>query len=182
MRTALRILSKEVKMKRKSIISVMMALLLVCSLSFSAFAADTTTTATVPVTLTVSNEYRAVNVTVPASLPVEVINGTVITATNAKITNNSKSGSVQVTQISVKDGAYKVGNYDSFSGSKTIALKINGCTTADSGKMAINSTSFPVISAGGSQALTYYAKVSGDAANAENVQAAQVIFTISIVY
>ena len=48
--------------------------------------------------------------------------------------------------------------------------------------MAINSASFPVISAGGSQALTYYAKVSGDAANAENVQAAQVIFTISIVY
>ena len=169
-------------MKRKSIFSVMMALLLVCSMSVSAFAADTTTTATVPVTLTVSNEYRAVNVTVPASMPVEVINGTVITATNAKITNNSKNGSVQVTGISVADGAYKVGNYDSFSGAKTLALKINGCTTTGSGNMAINSTAFPVISAGESQALTYYAKVSGDAVNAEDVQAAQVIITISIVY
>ena len=169
-------------MKRKSIFSVMMALLLVCSMSVSAFAADTTTTATVPVTLTVSNEYRAVNVTVPASMPVEVINGTVITATNAKITNNSKNGSVQVTGISVTDGAYKVGNYDSFSGAKTIALKINNCPTKGAGKLAINSTAFPVIAAGGSQALTYYAKVSGDAVNAEDVQAAQVIITISIVY
>jgi len=169
-------------MKRKSFISLMLALLLVCSLSVSAFAAETTTTATVPVTLTVANEYRAVNVTVPASMPVEVINGTVITATNAKITNNSKNGSVQVTGISVKDGEYKVGNYDSFSGAKTIALKINGCTTKASGSMAINSTAFPVISAGESQALTYYAKVSGDAVNGENVEAAQVVFTISIVY
>lgn len=169
-------------MKRKSFISLMLALLLVCSLSVSAFAAETTTTATVPVTLTVANEYRAVNVTVPASMPVEVINGTVITATNAKITNNSKNGSVQVTGISVHDGAYKVGNYDSFSGAKTIALKINGCTTKAPGSMAINSTAFPVISAGESQALTYYAKVSGDAVNGENVEAAQVVFTISIVY
>lgn len=169
-------------MKRKSIFSLMMTLLLICSLSISAFAAETTTTATVPVTLTVDNQYRAVNVTVPASLPVDVINGTVITATNAKITNNSKNGSVQVTGISVKDGAYKVGNYDAFSGAKTIALKINGCTTKASGNMAITADAFPVITAGNSQALTYYAKVSGDAVNAENVEAAQVVFTISIVY
>ena len=169
-------------MKRKSFFSLMMTLLLICSLSISAFAAETTTTATVPVTLTVDNQYRAVNVTVPASLPVDVMNGTVITATNAKITNNSKNGSVQVTGISVKDGAYKVGNYDTFSGAKTIALKINGCTTKASGNMAITADAFPVITAGNSQALTYYAKVSGDAVNAENVEAAQVVFTISIVY
>lgn len=150
-------------------------------MSVTAFAANTTTTATVPVTLTVSNEYRAVNVTVPASLPVEVINGVVITADNARIINNSKTGSVQVTGISVTDGAYKVGSYDSFSGAKTIALKINDCPTTGAGKLAINANAFPVISAGESQALTYFAKVSGDAPNASDVEAAHVIITISIV-
>ena len=111
----------------------------------------------------------------------EVINGVVITADNAKITNNSKTGAVQVTKISVTDGAYKVGNYESFSGNKTIALKINGCPTKSSGALAIDSNAFPVISAGASQALTYFAKVSGDAANTDGVEAAKVVFTISIV-
>lgn len=166
---------------KKRFSAIFLALVLVLSLGTTALAASSTT-ATVPVLLTVDNEYRAVNVTVPASLPVYVINGTVITATNAKITNNSKTGSVQVTGISVNDGAYKVGNYDSFSGSKTIALKINGCATKGSGSVTINNSAFQIISAGSSQTLTYYAKVSGDAVNAENVQAAQVIFTISIVY
>ena len=112
-------------MKSKRISALILAAVLVFALGTTALAAGSTT-ATVPVTLTVANEYRAVNVTVPASLPVYVINGTVVVADNAKITNNAKSGSVQVTAISVKDGAYKVGSYDSFSGAKSIAMKING--------------------------------------------------------
>ena len=171
---------------KKSIPALILAICLVLSMSVTAFAAGfgtntSSTTATVPVTLTVANEYRAVNVTVPAALPVEVINGTVITADNARIINNSKTGAVQVTNISVTDGAYKVGNYDDFSGSKTIALKINGCPTKGEGKLAINENAFPVIEAGKSQELTYFAKVSGDAPNAEDVQAANVVITISIV-
>ena len=162
-------------MKRKTIPAFFLALALVFSLSTGALAAGTTT-ATVPVTLTVSNEYRAVNVTVPAALPVYVINGTVVTADNARITNNAKTGSVQVTGLSVTDGAYKVGSYDSFSGSKTIALKINGCV-----RVQLTASAFPVIAAGGSQKLTYFAKVSGDAPNSKDVQAANVVFTISIV-
>ena len=75
-------------MKRKTIPAFFLALALVFSLSTGALAAGTTT-ATVPVTLTVSN--------VPAALPVYVINGTVVTADNARITNNAKTGSVQVT-------------------------------------------------------------------------------------
>ena len=158
---------------KKKIPALILAICLVLSMSVTAFAASSTT-ATVPVTLTVANEYRAVNVTVPAALPVEVINGTVVTADNARIINNSKNGAVQVTNISVTDGAYKVG-------SKTIALKINGCPTKGAGKLAINANAFPVIGAGQSQALTYFAKVSGDAPNAEDVQAAHVVITISIV-
>ena len=78
------------------------------------------------------------------------------------------------------DGAYKVGNYDSFSGSKTIALKINGCPTTGAGNLSIAGNAFPVITAGGSIPLTYFAKVSGDAPNSDSVNAANVIFTIAI--
>ena len=166
-------------MKHKSITAFVLALMLVLSLGTTALAASETT-ATVPVTLTVANEYRAVNVTVPASLPVYVINGTVVVADNARIINNSKTGAIQVTNISVTDGAYKVGNYDNFSGKKTIALKINGCPTLGEGKLNITSKAFPVIEAGKSQLLNYFEKISGDAPNADNVNAANVVITISI--
>lgn len=167
-------------MKTKRLSALCMAVLLMLTMSITTFAANSTT-ATVPVTLTVSNEYRAVNVTVPASFPVEVINGVVVTADNAKITNNAKSGSVKITAVSVTDGAYKVGSYDNFSGSQTIALKFNGCPTTGSGKLNITDKAFPAIKAGGSLPLTYFAKVSGDAANTDGVEAAKVVFTISIV-
>ena len=155
-------------------------LFLTVFMSSSVFAVSSTT-ATVPVTLTVSNEFRAVNVTVPASLPIYVINVQVAVADSAKITNNSKTGSVQVTGLSVTDGAYKVGDYENFNGTKTIALKINGCATKGSGDVSVSESAFPVIRAQESMPLEYYAKVSGDAPNAENVPAANVVFTISVV-
>ncbi len=167
-------------MKTKRLFALMMAVVLAVGMSISSFAANSTT-ATVPVTLTVSNEYRAVNVTVPASFPVEVINGVVVTADNAKITNNAKSGAVKITAVSVTDGAYKVGSYDNFTGSQTIALKFNGCPTTGSGKLNITDKAFPAIRAGGNLPLTYFAKVSGDAQNTEGIEAAKVVFTISIV-
>ena len=135
-----------------------LALALALCLSLGAFA-DTSTTATVPVTLTVDNEYRAVNVTVPASLPIHV----------------------RVTGVEVTDGAYKVGDYNSFSGAHRVALKINGCATTGAGKLAINSTGFPVIQPQSDMALEYFAKISADAPNSENVNALNVVFTISIV-
>ena len=163
-------------MKAKRIGALALALALCLSLGALA---DTSTTATVPVTLTVDNEYRAVNVTVPASLPIHVINGTVVTADNAKITNNSTNGAVRVTGVT--DGAYKVGDYNSFSGAHRVALKINGCATTGAGKLAINSTGFPVIQPQSDMALEYFAKISADAPNSENVNALNVVFTISIV-
>ena len=167
-------------MKHKSILALALVMVTVFTLGMNTYAA-TSTTATVPVTLTVANEYRAVNVTVPASLPVHVINGTVVTADNAVIQNNSKVSAIQVTSVSVTDGAYKVGDYENFSGRQTIALKNNGCPTKGAGKLPITAKTFPVIGVNGSQALTYFAKVSGDAPNADDVQAANVVFTISIV-
>ena len=167
-------------MKRKTLAAVLCTLLVILALGGPAWAANSIT-ASVPVTLTVSNEYRAINVTVPAAFPVHIVNGTVIVADNAKIINNSKTGAVQVTGLSVTDGAYRVGDYNDFSGSKMIALKINGCPTICSGYMALNPTAFPAIRAQESLLLKYFTKVSGDAPNAENVQAANVVFTISIV-
>ena len=88
---------------------------------------------------------------------------------------------MKITAVSVTDGAYKVGNYDNFSGSQTIALKFNGCPTTGSGKLNITDKAFPAIKAGGNLPLTYFAKVSGDAQNTEGIEAAKVVFTISIV-
>ena len=167
-------------MKTKRLMALVLSVTTILTLGITVFAAKSTT-ATVPVTLTVSNEYRAVNVTVPASFPVEVINGVVVTADNARITNNAKNGAVKITAISVTDGAYKVGSYDNFSGAQTIALKFNGCPTTGAGKLTITDQAFPVIKAGGSLPLTYFAKVSGDAQNTNGVEAAKVVFTISIV-
>ncbi len=167
-------------MRHKKISALVLSLLLVMSLGTTAFAANSTT-AVVPVTLTVANEYRAVNVTIPASLPVYVINGTVVVADSAAITNNSKTTAIKVTSVQVTDGAYRIGNYDAFSGSKRIALEINGITTKGAGYMVLTDTAFPVIGALKTLPLTYHAKVSPDAPNAEDVEAAHVVFTISLV-
>lgn len=166
-------------MKFKRLTAAVLSFAMTFALSGAVYS-ESSTTARVPVTLTISNQYRAVNVTLPASLPVEVINGVVVTAETAAIVNNANSGSVQVTGISVESGDYSVGDYENFSGSKTIALKINGCPTTGSGWLNINHEAFPKIAPGGSQKLTYYAKVSGDAEPAGEVQAANVIFTIAI--
>ncbi|MBO6054516.1 MAG: hypothetical protein J6P31_03260 [Oscillospiraceae bacterium] len=138
------------------------------------------TTAAVPVTLTVNNSCQAVSVTMPASLPVEIRNGTVITADSARIINRSGSSSVRVTAVSVEDGSYRVGDYENFSGRKTIALKINGCPTWGAGSLAITEKAFPVIGPEKELALTYFARISGDAPDGENTQAAHVVFTVSL--
>lgn len=168
-------------MKQKKGLILMMALVIALCCAVTAFAADSTT-ATVPVTLTVDNEYRAINVTIPASLPIHIINGAVLTADNARIVNNGTTGAIQVMEIRVTDGAYSVGSYNNFSGKKTIALKLNGCTTNGAGALTITNSAFPLINAGDYLPLTYYAKISGDAPNAKDVNAANVIITISIVH
>ena len=88
---------------------------------------------------------------------------------------------MRVTGVEVTDGAYKVGSYNSFSGAHRVALKINGCPTEGPGKLGINTTAFPVIKAEESLALEYFAKISADAPNSKDVNALNVVFTISIV-
>ena len=168
-------------MKRKTIPAFFLALALVFSLSTGALAAGTTT-ATVPVTLTVSNEYRAVNVTVPAALPVSVVDGYVVTATNAAIRNTAAEGAVHIAAVTVTDGTLAVGHYEHFEegAANTIALSLNGCPTQGAGELAITEEAFPAIGAGESLALNYDAKVNA-VGEPKNETAATVVFTIAAV-
>ena len=56
-------------MRTKKLFSLLLAVLMLCSLSVSAFAAETAQ-ASVPVVLTVVNSVSPISVSVPACLPV----------------------------------------------------------------------------------------------------------------
>ncbi len=165
---------------KKRIISLVCSLALALSLAVPALAKETKQ-AEVPVTLTVINAAQKLSVTVPAALPVSVVEGTVVTATNAAITNNAESGSIRVVSVEVKPGALEIGNFADFGNSgNRIALSLNGCQTAQAGELPITQEAFPDISAGTSLPIRYDAKVS--AANAAKaVTAATVVFTIAAV-
>ena len=164
----------------KKMIALILTLALAVSLPVVASAAETTE-ARVPVTLTVINTERPISVTVPAALPVSVVDGEVLVANNAKITNNAKTGSVQVTDVLVEDGSLAVSNFDSFKGDdNTIALSINSCGTKGAGELDISEDYFPDIEPGTSLPLFYKAKVSVSQ-TMKDATAATVIFTIASV-
>ena len=79
---------------RQRILSAAMALAIAVSLLTFASAAEVQRHE-VPVTLTVVNTERKISVTVPAALPVSLVDGDVVTATNAAITNQAQTGSIR---------------------------------------------------------------------------------------
>ena len=161
-----------------------LALLLVFALVFAfpiTASAEEVTEARVPVTLTVVNTVSPISCTVPAALPVSLMDGYVVCANNAKITNTGKSGSIKVTKIDVQAGTFEIGNYDDFSaGKNSIALSINGCSTKGAGSLMLTDDAFPAIPAEMALEIRYKAKVSATEA-VTNVNAATVIFTIAAV-
>ena len=160
--------------------ALLLALALIFALPVPASAAETTE-AKVPVTLTVVNTVAPISCTVPACLPVSLVDGYVVTANNAMITNTGKSGAIRVTKVEVTPGTFEIGNYDDFSASKnSIALSINGCNTKGAGALTLVDGAFPAIAAEKNLAIRYKAKVSANEA-ATNVNAAIVIFTIAAV-
>ena len=166
-------------MNRK-LITFLLALTMIVSLAVSASAAETTE-ARVPVTLTVVNTVAPISCTVPACLPVSLVDGYVVCANNASITNTAKSGSIKVTKVDVQPGVFEIGSYDAFSaGKNSIALSINGCSTKGAGALTLAENAFPAIPAEKSLAIRYRAKVSASEA-VTNVNAATVIFTIAAV-
>ncbi len=165
---------------KKRIISLVCSLVLALTLAVPALANEIKK-AEVPVTLTVINAAQKLSVTVPAALPVSVVEGTVVTATNAAITNNAESGAIRVVSVEVKPGALEIGSFADFgSSANKIALSLNGCQTVQAGELPITQEAFPDIAAGTSLPIRYDAKVS--AANAAKaVTAATVVFTIAAV-
>ena len=167
-------------MNKKKLITFLLALTMILSLSVGASAAETTE-ARVPVTLTVVNVAAPISCTVPACLPVSLVDGYVVAANNAAITNTAKTGSIKVTKVDVQAGTFEIGNYDDFSaGKNSIALSINGCSTKGAGSLTLVDGAFPAIAAEKNLAIRYKAKVSASEA-VTNINAATVIFTIAAV-
>ena len=160
--------------------ALLLALALIFTFPVTASAAETTE-ARVPVTLTVVNTVAPISCTVPACLPVSLVDGYVVTANNASIVNNGEKGSIRVTKVEVTPGTFEIGNYDDFSaGKNSIALNINGCQTKGAGALTLAENAFPAIPAEKSLAIRYRAKVSASEA-VTNVAAATVVFTIAAV-
>ena len=167
-------------MSKKKGITFLLLLTMILSLAVSASAAETTE-ARVPVTLTVVNTVSPISCTVPAALPVSLVDGYVVTANNAAITNTGKSGSIRVTKVDVQAGTFEIGSYDDFSaGKNSIALSINGCPTKGAGALTLADGAFPAIPAEKNLAIRYKAKVSASEA-VTNVNAATIVFTIAAV-
>ena len=147
-------------MRTKKLFSLLLAVLMLCSLSVSAFAAETAQ-ASVPVVLTVVNSVSPISVSVPACLPVTVLDGYVVTASNAVIENRAQSGAVQVVAVDVQPGAFAIGDFENFgSEAGKIAFSINGCKTVKEGKLTLADGAFPVIDAGKNLRIAYTAKVT----------------------
>ena len=167
-------------MDKKKLITFLLALTMILSLSVGVSAAETTE-AKVPVTLTVVNTVSPISCTVPAALPVLLVDGYVVCANNAAITNTGKNGAIKVTKVDVQAGTFEIGNFDDFTASKnSIALSINGCSTKGAGSLTLADGAFPAIPAEKNLAIRYKAKVSASEA-VTNVNAATVIFTIAAV-
>ena len=167
-------------MDKKKLITFLLALTMILSLAVGASAAETTE-ARVPVTLTVVNTVSPISCTDPACLPVSLVDGYVVCANNAAITNTGKIGAIRVTKVDVQAGTFEIGNFDDFAAAKnSIALSINGCNTKGAGALTLVDGAFPVIGAEKSLAIRYKAKVSASEA-VTNINAATVIFTIAAV-
>ena len=167
-------------MDKKKLITFLLALTMILSLAVGVSAAEMTE-AHVPVTLTVVNTVFPISCTVPACLPVSLVDGYVVCANNATITNTGKNGAIKVTKVDVQAGTFEIGNFDDFTASKnSIALSINGCNTKSAGALTLVDGAFPAIAAEKNLAIRYKAKVSASEA-VTNINAATVIFTIAAV-
>lgn len=164
----------------KKSLALLLALALIFAFPVTASAAETTE-AKVPITLTVVNTVTPISCTVPACLPVSLVDGYVVTANNAMITNTGKNGAIRVTKVDVQAGTFEIGNFDDFTASKnSIALSINGCSTKGAGSLTLVDGAFPAIAAEKNLAIRYKAKVSASEA-VTNVNAATIVFTIAAV-
>ena len=178
-------------MNRK-ILSLFLAMTMVCSLSMSVMATDITTdggNSEVPVELTA--EAATFSVTVPTALPIDVAaDGTVTTADDAKIVNNSH-GAVMVTNMTIVGADnWEILDWDTADmssekvGSAKVAMIINNEKTTADDTITFNQANFPKLD-GTSDAIStdelaivYDAKVPAQASAISDLTVANVVFTI----
>jgi hypothetical protein len=168
-------------MKRLKSFKALIASLLILGITTVGFAAGETVY-DVPVTLSVVNSAKVIDVIMPAAIPITVYNGNVLVADNVKITNNSKIGKIEIASIDITDNEYNVDSYDEFVdySKNKIALELNGCKTTGAGALEINQTAFPIIETQSSLHINYSAKVS-KSLDIFGVTPANIIFTLRVV-
>ena len=178
-------------MKKSRILTGVLSLVMVFSMVIPAFAVDVDTdggTGSVPVELTA--EAATFSVTVPTALPINVAaDGTVTTANDAKIINNSH-GAVKVTNMTIAgQNSWVVIHYDSANmaaekvDSKKVAMTINGDKTTGADAITFTESNFPKMDGANAAdtdelAITYDAKVPAQATELSNVTVSNVVFTI----
>ena len=195
----------------KKIISLCLALCIICALSVSAFAAEIDTSGgsgTTPVNLTTTNggvgggedpTPTKLNVVVPTSLPMAMSDdGSVVTASDCKITNNSY-GAVRVKSVAISAASdwhlTAFGNKSTLAGEKVDSNKLGFALTIGGGaqvKTASDAATQALISApitgcymtgigdtsGNSVAIDYSAIVTPLSGAVENATVANVVFVI----
>lgn len=170
---------------KKRILSLALALCALAALALPANAAEASEDGpvSIPVYLTVVHTAKNIDVTLPASMPIGVVDTTVLTADNLQIRNNSATQGVRVSAVSITgSGDYTIASYDNFQTDvlDNIAMSINGCGTTGEGALAINTSAFPDIAAGAYIPIRYDAKVSVTA-DVDTANAAQVVFTLAAI-
>jgi uncharacterized repeat protein (TIGR02543 family) len=134
----------------------------------------------------VNTETRATvfSVTVPVSLPISIeSDGTIITATDAKIINNS-AGMVQVVNMEIQQTSnWAIRNFDrdlinEKVNSNQIGLMINNCKTNDDGSISFNPLFFDVLDTSEECTIDYMVKTSASSERQSNILIANIIWTI----
>ena len=166
---------------------VLLVLVLAFSLVPMVFAAESGAVSdgqsfSIPITVSIVKTTKSIDVTLPAALPISVLDGKVLTADNLSIQNHSNTTGVRVTGISVEDGKFRVASFAHFPEDENgrIALRINGCAPVKAGPLSISDTAFPLLEPGGHLPIRYDAKVSATANlnHGGNINAASVIITL----
>lgn len=170
-------------MKNKpKVLSCVIALILCAVMSVPSFADNSTDSpGNINSEVMLTTAGTAFSVTVPTQMPINIaLDGTVTTATNAAIVNDS-SGPVIVTNVSVnvKNG-WSIAEWGKdFSatqiGTKEFTMQLNGANVSTDGSVAL--TGFPSIASGESLPLTYGADLATQV-NAINEGIADVVFTV----
>ena len=171
----------------KKILSLSLALLLLCSATvMPAHAADINTAGgsqTVPVVLSV--EAATFSVTVPTTLPVDIsATGVVTTPVDGATIVNKSAAPVAVANVTVTavddwqlidfatdPATFKVNEHK-------LGLKLNGVATGANGAWAFDAGTWPVIATGGQYNFTYEAILPPQTNESNGATMANVVFTI----